>query len=123
MLNQLRRYYGQGDLHFITFSCCRRQPLLGSRRARDRFLEILDEVRSHCKFLLLGYVIMPEHVHLLVSEPAKSDLFQGLAGTQTESLARPTRPAKRVRAGSVVTGFSAIGDGCAGILATALLRF
>jgi putative transposase len=73
MLNQLRRYYGRGDLHFITFSCYRRQPLLGSPRARDRFLKILDDVRSQYKFLLLGYVIMPEHVHLLVSEPAKGD--------------------------------------------------
>jgi putative transposase len=73
MRNRLRRYYGLGDLHFITFSCYRRRPLLGSRRARDLFLKILDEVRSHYKFLLVGYVIMPEHVHLLVSEPAKGD--------------------------------------------------
>jgi putative transposase len=53
MLNQLRRHYGQGDLRFITFSCYRRRPFLGSRRARDRFLEILDQVRAHHKFLLV----------------------------------------------------------------------
>jgi putative transposase len=71
MRNPLRRHYGRGDLHFVTFSCYRRRPLLGTRRARDRFVKILDEVRSRHEFRIVGYVVMPEHVHLLVSEPAK----------------------------------------------------
>jgi putative transposase len=71
MRNPLRRYYGSGDLHFITFSCYRRHPLLGTRRARNRFVRILDEVRARHGFRLIGYVVMPEHVHLLVSEPRK----------------------------------------------------
>jgi putative transposase len=73
MRNPLRRYYGLGDLHFVTFSCYRRRPFLGTRRARDRFLKILDEVRSRHKFRIVGYVVMPEHVHLLVSEPPKGN--------------------------------------------------
>jgi len=72
MRNPLRRHYGRGDLHFVTFSCYRRRPLLGTRRARDRFVRILDEVRSRHAFRLIGYVVMPEHVHLLLSEPKKS---------------------------------------------------
>jgi putative transposase len=78
MGNPLWRHYGKGDLHFITFSCYRRRPLLGSRRARDRFLKILDEVRLRHDFRLVGYVVMPEHVHLLMSEPAKSDPSKAL---------------------------------------------
>ena len=73
MRNPLRRFYGRGDLHFITFSCYRRHPLLGAARARDRFVSILDQVRSRHKFLLVGYVVMPEHVHLLLSEPKKGN--------------------------------------------------
>ena len=73
MRNPLQRYYGRGDLHFITFSCYRRRPLLGASHARDYFLKVLDEVRARHKFLLLGYVLMPEHVHLLLSEPTLSD--------------------------------------------------
>ena len=69
MHNPLRRHYGRGDLHFVTFSCYRRRAFLGTRRARDRFLKILDQVRTRHKFQLLGYVVMPEHVHLLISEP------------------------------------------------------
>src|SRR6185437_1819518 len=73
MRNPLKRHYGQGDLHFITFSCYRRRPLLGTVRARDRFVKILDEIRRRHEFRLVGYVVMPEHVHLLVSEPAKKN--------------------------------------------------
>jgi putative transposase len=69
MRNRLRRYYGRGDLHFITFSCYRRRPFLGSVRARHRFTKVLDVIRARHKFLLVGYVVMPEHVHLLISEP------------------------------------------------------
>jgi putative transposase len=71
--NPLQRRYGQGDLHFITFSCVRRSPLLGSAAARDCFVLILDEVRHRHAFRLIGHVVMPEDVHLLISEPAKGN--------------------------------------------------
>ena len=67
----LRRYYGKGDLHFITFSCYRRLPLLKSVRARDLFARELARVRDEMGFRLIGYVVMPEHVHLLMSEPPR----------------------------------------------------
>ena len=72
MRNPLKRYYGLGDLHFVTFSCYRRRPLLATPRARNCFVKILDRVRCKRNFLLLGFVVMPEHVHLLVSEPARN---------------------------------------------------
>jgi putative transposase len=73
MRTPLHRFYGQGDLHFITFSCYARRPYLGSPNARNKFLQILDEVRSRHKLRLLGYVVMPEHVHLVISEPQTGD--------------------------------------------------
>jgi hypothetical protein len=54
----LRRYYGKGDLHFITFSCYRRLPLLKTVGARDVFLKELGKVRNEMGFHLLGYVVM-----------------------------------------------------------------
>jgi putative transposase len=71
--NPLQRRYGKGDLHFITFSCVRHSPLLGTGAARDCFVRILDEVRRRHAFRLIGYVVMPEHVHLLIGEPAKGN--------------------------------------------------
>src|SRR6202050_316626 len=69
MKPRLRRRYGLGQLHFITCSCYRRMPLLGTERARHLFLKILSEVRERHDFALIGYVVMPEHIHLLISEP------------------------------------------------------
>jgi putative transposase len=65
----LKRYYGRGDLHFLTFSCYRRLPLLGLVRARTVFVDALAKIRERYQFRLVGYVVMPEHVHLLISEP------------------------------------------------------
>jgi len=70
----LKRYQHTHDLHFITFSCYRRQPLLGSPRTRNLFETALERTRLGYQFFVTGYVVMPEHVHLLVSEPRRSTL-------------------------------------------------
>ncbi len=69
MSSGLVRYQSNGDLHFITFSCVRHRPILGIPEARDSFLTILERTRVKYRFHVLGYVVMPDHVHLLVSEP------------------------------------------------------
>jgi REP-associated tyrosine transposase len=71
MPKNLKRYYGFGDLHFLTFSCYRRLPLLGTVRARTIFVQALATIRERYEFLLVGYVVMPDHVHLLISETDK----------------------------------------------------
>jgi len=74
MPDGLRRFYGRGDFHFLTFSCYERRPLLGTKQARYLPVEELARVRRQFGFLLLGYVVMPEHVHLLIGEPLKSGI-------------------------------------------------
>src|SRR5689334_2591147 len=69
----LKRFYGRRDLHVVTFSCYRRRPYLGTIRSRNRFVRVLDEIRSRYDFALIGYVVMPEHVHLLIGEPRKGN--------------------------------------------------
>ena len=69
MPSGLKRIYVKGHLHFLTFSCYRRLPLLKTARARDVFAKELSKLRDEMGFQLVGYVVMPEHVHLLISEP------------------------------------------------------
>lgn len=57
----LKRYQQARCLHFITFSCYRREPLLATPRARDTFEEELEWVRRWYGFFVSGYVVMPEH--------------------------------------------------------------
>ena len=71
MPTRLKRYYGRDHLHFLTCSCYHRQPWLAQPRRRDLFLEILEQVRQRYRFVVVGYVIMPEHIHLLISEPER----------------------------------------------------
>jgi putative transposase len=68
------RYQEQRCLHFITFSCYRRMPLLDSVAARETFERELERVRRWYGCYITGYVLMPEHVHLLISEPQRSTL-------------------------------------------------
>jgi putative transposase len=61
--------YGAHHLHFITCSCYRRLPLLGAPGSRDRFLSILERTHERYRFVVVGFVVMPEHVHLLLTKP------------------------------------------------------
>ena len=64
----LHRTYGAHHLHFITCSCYRRSPFLRTASRRSRFLSILEQTRQRYHFVVLGYVVMPEHIHLLITE-------------------------------------------------------
>jgi putative transposase len=61
------RYQEQGCLHFITFSCYHRMPLLDTLAAKETFETELERVRAWYGCYITGYVVMPEHVHLLIS--------------------------------------------------------
>jgi putative transposase len=65
----LKRYYGKGHLHFVTCSCYRQRAFLGTTERRDLFLAFLEEAREEYGFRVVGFVVMPEHFHLLMSEP------------------------------------------------------
>jgi putative transposase len=68
----LKRYNDTNALHFVTFSCHQRKPLLTPSR-RGLLLTVLEEMRERYGFVVLGYVVMPEHVHLLISEPENAN--------------------------------------------------
>jgi putative transposase len=72
--SRLKRYQRFGSDHFITFSCYRRLALLNSDYACRTFEHVLEDVRRWYDLYVFGYVIMPDHVHLLVSEPREGDL-------------------------------------------------
>ena len=78
MPSRLKRYQNDGNHHFLTFSCYRRLPYLDNDHSRKVFLDILDVVRRRHQFFLFGYVLMPEHVHLLLSEPKAEPLHNTL---------------------------------------------
>jgi putative transposase len=94
--SNLRRYQETRDLHFITFSCYGRQPKLGTPAPRSQFERSLEQTRLRYRFSVIGYVVMPEHVHLLLSEPEYGSLataLQALKQSVSRTLAlRPAEP-------------------------------
>ncbi len=69
MPSGLTRYQHSGQSHFVTFSCYHRLPFLDDPNWRDLVVVCLEQTRCHYSLRIFGYVVMPEHVHLLVSEP------------------------------------------------------
>jgi len=74
MTKGLVRYQKSGSFQFITFSCYRRQPLLGNESSYSILERELESVRKRFGMVVAGYVLMPEHVHLSVGEPLKASL-------------------------------------------------
>jgi putative transposase len=70
----LKRFQQTKQLHFITFSCYKRQPFLSSKTAKDIVQQILEETRQQQNLRIAAYVLMPEHIHLLTNEPKTGTL-------------------------------------------------
>jgi putative transposase len=51
----------------------------------------LEDTRRSYRFFLTGYVVMPEHVHLLVSEPERTLLATAMQAMK-QSVARRLTP-------------------------------
>ncbi len=68
--------------------------VLAGAANRDLFVEVLEQVRRRYHFVVVGYVVMPEHVHLLFSEPERGNpsvvmqaIKQGFARRRTKLVA------------------------------------
>lgn len=108
------RFNEPGQPRELTFSCYRRYAFLGRDRTREWFCEALDEARREFAYQLWAYVVMPEHVHVLVypgdapeqmsaflqavKEPVARKAIRYLRDHAPEWLARVTvREGQRVR--------------------------
>ncbi len=74
----LKRFQQSGQSHFVTFCCCHRRQLFTTAEAKRVFEAALERVRRAYGLRVYGYVVMPEHVHLLLSEPEKASLAAAL---------------------------------------------
>ncbi len=66
---KLKHYDHDGRARFVTFCTHNKMPLLTSNKFRKIVIESIDLFRDKYKLKLLGYVIMPEHLHLVLVPP------------------------------------------------------
>lgn len=81
---QVRSYNLPGHAHELTFSCYRRLPLLAKDRTRQWLVDALERARKKLQLQLWAYVIMPEHVHVIVN-PLQPDYEIRLIRTACKS--------------------------------------
>jgi putative transposase len=78
MTGGLKRLHESGQSHFLTFSCYQRDQKFAFPDTYNLFLECLERMRLRFQMRIYGYVVMPEHVHMLVSEPAPETLAEAM---------------------------------------------
>ena len=68
-MTRLRHYDNLGSARFVTFSCYRRVPVFRDETCAEIFTRHIQSLRDYHKIQILAYVVMPEHVHLVLHPP------------------------------------------------------
>ena len=76
-----------GDSHFLTFSCFRRLPLLSSDRSRGWMINAIRQSQNRRLFDLWAFVVMPEHVHLVLL-PLEKTPVAGILSALKQSVSK-----------------------------------
>src|SRR5437870_875153 len=67
----LTRFHHSGQSHFVRFCCYHRRRLFTTDESCRILESAFEPVRRSYRLYVYGYVVMPEHVHLLLSEPQR----------------------------------------------------
>jgi putative transposase len=78
MPHGLKRFQQSAQSHFVTFTCYHRRRGFDSPAVYDLLVQVLEQMRRRFALCVYGYVVMPEHVHLLLSEPQRGLLADAL---------------------------------------------
>ena len=95
MPHGLKRFQQSGQSHFVTFTCYHRRRGFDTPAVYDLFVQVLEQMRRRFVLCVYGYVVMPEHVHLLLSEPQRgllADALDYLKLSFAKRLAAQVRP-------------------------------
>ncbi|ACO33966.1 MULTISPECIES: transposase [Acidobacterium] len=70
----VQRFHHSGHTHFITFSCRHRRSNFSDATTRSIFEAARERIRRDYLLCIYGYVVMPDHVHLLLTAPRRQTL-------------------------------------------------
>jgi len=96
MPDGLKRLHHSGQSHFLTFSCYHRLPLFTQMQTQEVFLFALEQMRRSFQMRVYGYVVMPEHVHLLLSEPTGEKLASAMQMLKSKVAIQARKDGKRI---------------------------
>lgn len=103
-----KRFNLPGHAHALTFSCYQRRPFLLSDLARQSLAKAIESATARDYFDLWAYVVMPEHVHMVVWPHAKeydvSALLKGIKQPVARSVLRHMRDSNPIGLWQFATG-------------------
>ncbi|QDU82759.1 Transposase IS200 like protein [Polystyrenella longa] len=77
----VRHFEDSPDIHELTFSCHQRKPLLVNETWKKLLAEHITRAMARHRYGLIAFVLMPEHVHLLVTpQPGSGSISTLLSG-------------------------------------------
>jgi putative transposase len=88
MPSELKRLHHSGQSHFVTFACYKRRPHLEGAEACEVLVAALERARVGFQFRVYGFAVMPEHVHLLISEPERGTVANAIQSLKISSSMR-----------------------------------
>ena len=91
MPSGLKRFHHTGQSHFVTFTCYHRLPHLVDEMTSQAFVVALERARKLYQFRVYGFVAMPEHAHLLISEPESGTIATAVQALKISSSLRTAR--------------------------------
>jgi putative transposase len=83
-----KRYNDRGHAHYLTFSCFQRRPFLSRDRTRRWTVEAIALAREKHQLDLWAWVIMPEHVHLLICPRQAAYDISAILSTVKQSVSK-----------------------------------
>ena len=98
-MSAIRRYHEENRPYFVTTVVKNREPIFADHRVATLLRDVIKRCRQRYHFLVLGYVIMPDHVHAIIV-PRPSDTISAVMRYIKGTFAR-TYNAKRTSGGAV----------------------
>src|SRR5260370_33417789 len=89
----------QNLVHYVTCVTYKRLPVFRDGEICSLFIEALSETRTKDPFKLIGYVVMPDHIHLLAN-PIDLKISKVVGTLKGRSASKIL---KRLRAGNAIT--------------------
>ncbi|MFQ5868341.1 MAG: transposase [Candidatus Zixiibacteriota bacterium] len=93
-MKRVPRFNPENYCHFVTMKAYNKRPLFSDEQIARLFLDVLYKKQSRLSFLLIGFVVMPDHVHLLIV-PSKrntiSDVIRHIKGAFSRELGKRLR--------------------------------
>ena len=82
-MSKIKRFNIENRCHFVTTKTFDNAKIFNKEKNVQLFLKVLYEVKEKLNFLLIGFVIMPDHLHLMIVPETRnsiSDVMRHIKG-------------------------------------------